>query len=211
MRLDPAVTLSLLWIPATLIASVAQTARNALQRSLTETLGTVGATQVRFLYGFPFALCSWPGWCWRRGGACPRRTGASCCSCWRRSGADRRHGADAGGDARAFLRRDDGADQDRAGAGGRVRLPGARRQADAGRRGRRGDRDCRRGADGGEAGRRAHDRGGVAAHRDGRRCGGVLRAERDRLSRRDPLAGRHPLRARRDDDARLVAGHTDGC
>src|SRR3954470_18694978 len=56
MRLDPAVTLSLLWIPATLIASVAQTARNAMQRSLTETLGTVGASQVRFLYGFPFAL-----------------------------------------------------------------------------------------------------------------------------------------------------------
>jgi drug/metabolite transporter (DMT)-like permease len=50
------VTLSLLWIPATLIAAMAQTGRNALQRNLTETLGTVGATQVRFLYGFPFAL-----------------------------------------------------------------------------------------------------------------------------------------------------------
>jgi drug/metabolite transporter (DMT)-like permease len=45
-----------LWIGVTLIASVAQTARNAMQRSLTETLGTVGASQVRFLYGFPFAL-----------------------------------------------------------------------------------------------------------------------------------------------------------
>jgi drug/metabolite transporter (DMT)-like permease len=45
-----------LWILTTLIASVAQTARNAMQRSLTETLGTVGASQVRFLYGFPFAL-----------------------------------------------------------------------------------------------------------------------------------------------------------
>ena len=48
--------LALLWIPATLAASVAQTARNATQRQLTETIGTVGATQVRFLYGFPFAL-----------------------------------------------------------------------------------------------------------------------------------------------------------
>src|SRR4051794_5863501 len=49
-------TPTLLWIPATLAAAAAQTARNATQRQLTETLGTVGATQVRFLYGFPFAL-----------------------------------------------------------------------------------------------------------------------------------------------------------
>jgi len=49
-------SLSLLWIPATLAAAGAQTARNAMQRRLTETIGTVGATQVRFLYGFPFAL-----------------------------------------------------------------------------------------------------------------------------------------------------------
>ena len=46
---------SWLWVPATLAAASAQTARNATQRRLTETLGTVGATQVRFLYGFPFA------------------------------------------------------------------------------------------------------------------------------------------------------------
>lgn len=49
-------TSSLLWIPATLLACLAQTARNAMQRHLTEALGTLGATQVRFLYGFPFAL-----------------------------------------------------------------------------------------------------------------------------------------------------------
>src|SRR5918997_2219821 len=48
--------LSLLWIPVTLIAAAAQTGRNATQRRLTERIGTVGATQVRFLYGFPFAL-----------------------------------------------------------------------------------------------------------------------------------------------------------
>ena len=48
--------LALLWIPATLAAAIAQTARNATQRQLTQTIGTVGATQVRFLYGFPFAL-----------------------------------------------------------------------------------------------------------------------------------------------------------
>ncbi|MBP6011110.1 MAG: EamA/RhaT family transporter [Alphaproteobacteria bacterium] len=46
----------MLWIFATLTAAAAQTARNAMQSSLTATLGTVGATQVRFLYGFPFAL-----------------------------------------------------------------------------------------------------------------------------------------------------------
>jgi drug/metabolite transporter (DMT)-like permease len=49
-----------LWIPATLAAAAAQTARNATQRRLTETLGTVGATQVRFLYGLPFALAFLP-------------------------------------------------------------------------------------------------------------------------------------------------------
>ena len=47
---------SLVWIPATLIASCGQVARNTMQRRLTESIGTVGAAQVRFLYGFPFSL-----------------------------------------------------------------------------------------------------------------------------------------------------------
>jgi drug/metabolite transporter (DMT)-like permease len=47
---------SLLWIPFTLLAAAGQTARNAMQRELTAKLGTVGATHVRFLFGFPFAL-----------------------------------------------------------------------------------------------------------------------------------------------------------
>lgn len=46
----------MLWVLTTLIAAAAQTARNAMQSSLTARLGTIGATQVRFLYGFPFAL-----------------------------------------------------------------------------------------------------------------------------------------------------------
>jgi drug/metabolite transporter (DMT)-like permease len=46
----------MLWALFTLIAAAAQTARNAMQRELTATLGTVGATHVRFLFGFPFAL-----------------------------------------------------------------------------------------------------------------------------------------------------------
>ncbi len=44
-----------LWIVFTLIAALSQTFRNAMQRSLTTRLGTVGATHVRFLFGLPFA------------------------------------------------------------------------------------------------------------------------------------------------------------
>jgi drug/metabolite transporter (DMT)-like permease len=44
-----------LWIPVTVWAAFAQTVRNAAQRHLTEELGTLGATLVRFLYGLPFA------------------------------------------------------------------------------------------------------------------------------------------------------------
>ena len=46
----------MLWIVATVVAAAAQTARNAMQSRLTATLGTLGATQVRFVYGLPFAL-----------------------------------------------------------------------------------------------------------------------------------------------------------
>ena len=45
-----------LWAIFTVIAAFFQTLRNAMQRELTRTLGTVGATHVRFLFGFPFAL-----------------------------------------------------------------------------------------------------------------------------------------------------------
>ncbi len=45
-----------LWIPITIVAALAQTARNAAQRHLTAPLGTLGATLVRFLYGLPFAV-----------------------------------------------------------------------------------------------------------------------------------------------------------
>lgn len=44
-----------LWIPITLAAAFAQTLRNAAQKHLTASLGTLGATLVRFLYGLPFA------------------------------------------------------------------------------------------------------------------------------------------------------------
>src|SRR5438874_3482066 len=45
-----------LWALFTVIAAAAQTVRNATQRELSATLGTVGATHVRFLFGFPFAI-----------------------------------------------------------------------------------------------------------------------------------------------------------
>ena len=45
-----------LWAVFTVAAAFAQTIRNAMQRELIAGLGTVGATQVRFLFGFPFAL-----------------------------------------------------------------------------------------------------------------------------------------------------------
>jgi drug/metabolite transporter (DMT)-like permease len=45
-----------LWIPFTITAAMGQVARNAMQRQLTGPLGTWGATNIRFLFGFPFAL-----------------------------------------------------------------------------------------------------------------------------------------------------------
>src|SRR3978361_2575354 len=49
-------TIASLWIPFTIVAALGQVARNAMQRSLTGPLGTWGATNIRFLFGFPFSL-----------------------------------------------------------------------------------------------------------------------------------------------------------
>src|SRR5262244_400185 len=46
---------SWLWALFTVNAAASQTVRNATQRELTTTLGTAGATHVRFLFGLPFA------------------------------------------------------------------------------------------------------------------------------------------------------------
>ena len=78
-------TLPWLWAVFTVIAAFAQTIRNAMQRELTGTLGTLGATHVRFLFGFPFALLflaglmlwtgaplphpAWTFWLWVCGGS----------------------------------------------------------------------------------------------------------------------------------------------
>lgn len=50
------IELAWLWIPFTLIGAAGQVARNAMQRGLTGPLGTIGATHIRFLFGFPFSL-----------------------------------------------------------------------------------------------------------------------------------------------------------
>src|SRR6218665_3594684 len=46
----------MLWAVFTLLGAAGQVARNSLQRHLTPQLGALGATLVRFLFGFPFAL-----------------------------------------------------------------------------------------------------------------------------------------------------------
>ena len=63
---------SWLWAVFTLLAAAGQTARNAMQRELTTSLGTVGATHVRFLFGFPFALVFLTGVVLATGAALPR-------------------------------------------------------------------------------------------------------------------------------------------
>src|SRR4051812_22865342 len=50
------ISIATLWIPFTIIAALGQVARNAMQRQLTGPLGTWGATNIRFLFGFPFSL-----------------------------------------------------------------------------------------------------------------------------------------------------------
>src|SRR5256885_15471869 len=49
-------TVASLGIPFTSVAALGQVARNAMQRSLTGPLGTWAATNIRFLFGFPFSI-----------------------------------------------------------------------------------------------------------------------------------------------------------
>jgi len=63
-----------LWAVFTVLAAAGQTARNAMQRELTASLGTVGATHIRFLFGFPFALLFLAGVAVFSGAALPHPT-----------------------------------------------------------------------------------------------------------------------------------------
>ena len=50
------VTTGSLWAVFTICGSIGQTIRNAAQRGLIAKIGTIGATQVRFVFGLPFAI-----------------------------------------------------------------------------------------------------------------------------------------------------------
>src|ERR1700681_2084491 len=52
----PMFSIASLWIPFTIVAALGQVTRNAMQRQLTGPLGTWGATNIRFLFGFPFSI-----------------------------------------------------------------------------------------------------------------------------------------------------------
>jgi drug/metabolite transporter (DMT)-like permease len=68
------VALGAVWVPVTLLASSAQTLRNAMQRDLIGALGAVGAAQVRFLFGLPFAVMFLAGLIAATGLSAPRLT-----------------------------------------------------------------------------------------------------------------------------------------
>ncbi|MCB6179585.1 DMT family transporter [Rhodobacter sp. Har01] len=60
-----------LWVWASLVGALAQTGRNATQKGLTARLGTLGATNVRFLFGLPFACGFLTLALWQTGEALP--------------------------------------------------------------------------------------------------------------------------------------------
>ena len=66
-----------LWAVFTVTASAAQTARNVMQRELTGELGALGASQVRFLFGLPFAVVFFVGLRLWTGVAAPAMTPAA--------------------------------------------------------------------------------------------------------------------------------------
>src|SRR5512134_964855 len=141
-------TVASLWIPFTIIAALGQVARNAMQRSLTGPLGTWGATNIRFLFGFPFSIVFFAVVVTVTDG------GVLAVAVARRAQPDRRHRPDAAGDERSLLRRDHGVYQDRGNPDRDLRLHLSRRSFDAAESGRDHDRDRRRGHHGAAAGRR---------------------------------------------------------
>ncbi|MCE2843483.1 MAG: triose-phosphate transporter family protein [Novosphingobium sp.] len=64
----------LLWVPVTIAAASAQVFRNGAQAGLTKTIGMLGATQVRFVFGLPFALLFLAAALWLTGQPLPGLT-----------------------------------------------------------------------------------------------------------------------------------------
>jgi drug/metabolite transporter (DMT)-like permease len=54
-RISPVIPFEWYWAIFVLVAAVAQTVRNATQRKIAGTAGTLGATYARFIYAWPFA------------------------------------------------------------------------------------------------------------------------------------------------------------
>ena len=120
-----------LWVLFTLLASSAQTLRNAMQRDLIGALGAVGAAQVRFLFGLPFAVLFLAGMLVATGLATPQLTLRQSRLDGVRGGlAGDRHRDDAGRDAHAQFCRRRRLYQDRAGAGRALRPRRVQRDAD---------------------------------------------------------------------------------
>ena len=117
----------------TLVAATAQTFRNAAQRSLTGTLGTVGATHVRFLFGLPFGILALLVVARLAGGLPTPNLASLGWTALRRVEPDRGDRADARRHARALLRRHHRLHQDRAGPGGALRGRLPRRASSASR------------------------------------------------------------------------------
>ena len=181
-------TSSLLWIPATLAAAAAQTARNATQRRLTEThrhrRRDPGPVPLRLSLRARFPRARHM----RSPGRDDSRPNAvlPTSSSGRRGGPDPCHRAHAGRHAGALVLRRHGHHQDRAGADRGVRPCAPRRPADARGRGRDRHRDARRRA-------RCRSKPGAGLASSGLRpvvlglaAGAVLCARGDRLPRRDP-------------------------
>ena len=160
----------MLWAVFTLIAAAAQTARNAMQRELTATLGTVGATHVRFLFGFPFraTVPVRPDSDHRRPPA-GNAAGVLALGDWWCTRPDRRHCVDAVRNGRTIVRRGLRLHQDRAGAGGAVWPDLPRRPFHAARCHRHSDCNRRRDCHVAEAGRRPSRYHAVDAGRARRR------------------------------------------
>ena len=180
------------WVPVTLLASSAQTLRNAMQRDLIGALGAVGAAQVRFLFGLPFAALFLLGLMAATGLDAPPLTDAqSRLDSLRRGVASHRHRHDAGGDAHQEFRRRGRLYEDGSRANRGVRSRRAQRSSDG--RADRGDRpgDDRSGAHG--RARPQGPRGRLAGGGPRARLRDLLRFRGDRLSLgghrcRQPLA-----------------------
>ena len=187
-------TIASLWIPFTIIAALGQVARNAMQRQLTGPLGTWGATNIRFLFGFPFSILFFVVVIFATGDAVPWPTAVVLAvAAARRAQPDRRHRLDAAGDERPLLRGDHGVHQDRGDPDRDLRFCLSRRSSHGAEGDRDPDRHRRRGHHRAAAGRRkGFCRIEADHHRPGGR--GFLRAVGDRLSRRHHHGARRNLR-----------------